>query len=96
MTAPLATREALALGHKLRLLARVVAYPDGTDLSVPCPHPGCRVMLHVHPADDGWPLTMAIVGHRHPWMLAHRECVEIVVSEYLAWYRDRAREELPF
>lgn len=94
----LTTRQALAIGHKLRLLERVrPPVEPGGSLLVPCPHPGCRVMLTVCPEADGWPLTIALGGgHRHTWTLAHRECVEILVSDWQGWYRQLASEPLPF
>lgn len=90
------TRQALAIGHKLRLLGKVIVHPAG-DLSVPCPHPGCPTTLHVWPEREGWPLTIGgTEACRHLWALAHRECVEVVVGDYLGWYAERVGEELPF
>jgi hypothetical protein len=93
----LTTRDALAIGHKLRLLERVQPPVEaGGSLLVPCPQPGCPSMLTVQPADADWPLTLAGCWNRHRWTLAHRACVELVVRDYLGWYRDRAAEPLPF
>lgn len=94
--ASLTIREALAIGHKLRLLERVQPPVEaGGSLLVPCPHPRCPSTLTVQPADDGWPLTLTGCWNRHRWTLAHRECVEILVREWPAWHAARS-DDLPF
>lgn len=88
---------ALAIGHKVRLLEKIVEHDDAADLSVPCPHPGCTVVLSVYPEEAKYPLVMAPAsGHGHDFTRAHRECVEVLVSEYHGWFKQHQAEPLPF
>jgi hypothetical protein len=93
----LTARDALAIGHKLRLLERVTPPVEaGGSLLVPCPQPGCPSMLTVQPADADWPLTLAGCWNRHRWTPAHRACVEIVVREWFEWFVAEQTKPLPF
>ncbi len=78
------------IGHMVRLLERMQDNGDGT-LSVPCPHPDCPTMLAVS-AD---PISYERCT-RHRWTDVHRQCIEILVSEWQSWYAASLAAPLPF